>query len=409
MKKEIKKKSNVSSAERSKRIFIVFTAIFLSCVIIVGLVFGIIALIKNKNAVMKYRGIYLSEGVANYLSASYKYDFMKTLNRLGVDSYDADFFWESEAEEGVTWGELLAINTERYLKRVIIGTYLFDKNTRLNKDDKEVIKRAVSDVIEYRVGSRAAFDEMASDMGFTYRDFEKAVEMLYKYEMAQTVVFGYEGSSLAGGSFDAECNEYYESAYSKVLLMIVRTDGETITDPDSGQLTFSEYDAAAKAQAEAEIAYISKLIYNAENYPDSAVEQMNPKAFADMILVDYPTGTVNDSEGYYFSSQSSYSLEFYQGSADVVRTALALEVGHYAEVELEGVGTCFMYKCPLDSGAYKRTTISHFFTDFYDDAAGYIYSQSVDAYIGDVTVKDRYDRNAVITIPYSFELAVTFG
>jgi hypothetical protein len=406
MKKSNKGNSPLTSLERSKRVFIVFGAAFLSCVLLVGAVFGAIGISKSLGSVMKYKGIYLKDGVASYLASSYKYDFMSSLTRRGVECYDSPYFWESESEDGRTWGEVLEENTERYLKRVIIGSYLFDRNTRLNRNDRDVISRAVTEVLEFRAGgSISRFDELGADKGFTFRDFERAAELLYKYEMAESVIFGYDGSALESGGFSAECNEYFKSAYSHVMLLFIRTDGELITDPETGKETVSEYDETTRAKVEADIEHIRELISNAES--DAYAEQMSPEAFA-WYINEYKTGTVNDTEGYYFSSESSYSLEFAEDAPEVVRLALSTEVGHYAECEID-VGVCFIYKTELENNAYSRIGLSHFFEDFYVKASSYVYSASLDAYLTEVKVSDRYDRSRIVSTPYNYELAVKFG
>lgn len=403
-----KEKSTVAldSAQRSKRLFVIVTAAFLSLILTVGIIFGAVGIAKESGSVMRFKGIYLSDGVSNYLAATHKYDFMSSLKRNGVDSYDSHYFWQSESDDGRTWGEVLKESTERYIKRVLIGSYLFDRNTRLNKSDRAVIEKAVAEVLEFRAGGSVdQFNEMAEEMGFTYRDFEKAAELMYKYEMAEAVIFGYDGSALESGGFSAECNEYFESAYSKVMLLIIRTDGELVTDPDTGKEVVSEYDDTTRAKVEADIERISKLIYNLEN--DVFDEQMNLELFL-WYINEYKTGTVNDTEGYYFSAESSYSLEFAEDAPEVVSLALSTEVGHYSECELD-IGVCFIYRCPLDSGAYTRIGLTHFFEDFYVNASSYIYSNSLDAYLSDVTVKDRYNKSAVVEKPYNYELSVKFG
>ena len=401
-----KSKISLTSMEKSKRVFIIVSAVFLSLVLTVGIVFGAVGIAKGQSSVMRYKGIYLSDGVSSYLATTYKYDFMSSLTRSGVECYDSPYFWESESDDGRTWSEVLADNTERYLKRVMIGSYLFDRNTRLNKDDKAVISKAVDEMLEFRAdGSVEKFNEMAEPMGFSYRDFEKAAELMYKYEMAETVIFGYDGSALESGNFSAECNEYFESAYSKVLILIMRTDGELITDPETGKEVLSEYDDTTRAKIEEDIEYVRGLIYNAEN--DVYADQMSAAYFAQYIS-KYNTGTVNDTEGYYFSKSSSYSLEFAEDAPEVVSLALSTEVGHYAECELD-IGVCFIYRCPLEKGAYARIGLSHFFEDFYVNASSYIYSTSLDAYLTEVTVKDKYDKMAVVSKPYNYELSVKFG
>lgn len=406
MKNNEKSREPLSSEQKSKRLFVIATAAFLCLVLTVGIIFGAVGIVRGQRSVMRYKGIYLQDGVANYLAATYKYDFMSSLKRGGVDSYDSHYFWDSESTDGRTWGEVLTENTEKYLKRVIVGSYLFDRNTRLNKSDKEIIAKAIDEVIEYRAdGSVEKFNEMAEEMGFTYRDFVKAAELMYKYEMAEAVIFGYDGSALKSGGFSAECNEYFESSYSRVMLLIIRTDGELVTDPVTGKEELSEYDEATRAKVEADIAEVRTLIYNWEN--DVFDRQMSEEAFA-WYINEYSTGTINDTEGYYFSAESSYSLEFGEDAPEVVKLALSTKIGHYTECELD-IGVCFIYRRPLESGAYSRISLSHFFEDFYVNASSYIYSKSVDAYLSSVTVSAKYNKSAVVTKPYNHELYVKFG
>lgn len=407
MEKNKKAKGVLSSSERSKKVFLIFTAAFLGCLLLVGIVFGTIGIVKNSRAVMRYKNVYLNDGVANYLATSYKYDFMKMLGRRGVDCYDSEFFWESEADDGKTYGDLLAESTEKYLSGVIVGSYLFDRNTRLTKEDKAVIKKAIDEVLEYRAGGDVdTFNEMAKDKGFTYRDFKSAVEMLYKYEMAESVIFGYDGASLESGGFSLECEAYFESAYSRVKLMFIRTDGEYATDPETGKQVYSEFDDATKAQIQKKIEHIRILIANAEG--DILGEQMNEEAFDWYVQNDYPTGSINDTEGYYFSADSSYTKEFSADAPEVVRLALSMDVGQYAECEVD-IGVCFIYKCEIETGAYGRIGLAHFFSDFYENASSYVYSASLDAYALGVNVKDKYDSYAIVSKPYNQELAVVFG
>lgn len=394
------------SAERSKKVFIIFSAAFLSLVLIVGIIFGAVGIVRSSGSVMKYKGTYLKGGAANYLSASFKYEFMRSLTKSGVTCYDSESFWQSEAQSGKTWGEILCENTEKYLKRVMVGSYLFDKNTRLTRDDKSVIEKAVDEVLEFRAdGDKDKFNELAKDMGFDFRDFKIAAEMLYKYEMAKTVIFGYDGAALESIGFTAECNEYFNSAYSRVKLLFIRTEGEYATDPETGREVFSEYTEDEKAKIQADIAYIRELIYNAENL--TGEERMSEAAF-DWYINEHKTNTVNDTEGYYFSNESAYSAQFATDAPEVVRLALSMDKGHYAECEVD-IGVCFIYKCELEDGAYSRIALAHFFEDFYKNASDFVYSRALDVYLESVTVKKGYDSYSVITRPYNFELAVKFG
>ena len=387
--------------DKSKKVFIIFTAIFLGCVLLVGIIFGTIAIVRNARSVMIYKGVYLEEGVANYLSALYKYDFMSALLKSGVECYDVEDFWQSDAGDGKTYGDILADNTEKYIKSVMVGSYLFDKNTKLTKGDKSAIEKAINEVLDYRAdGSKNRFNEIGETMGFDFDDFKAAAELLYKSQMAHTVIFGYDGASLSSGDFSSECEDYFVNNYSRVRIMIIRTDGEMVIDPDTGKEVLAKYDDAQKAEAIEKIEDIRAKI---------ADGRMDEEAFLWHIQNEYPTNSVNDTEGYYFSSNSAYSINFAdEGAPEVVKLALSGDVGKFYECELD-IGTCFIYKTELQAGAYSRYTISHFFEDFYKNAAPYIYEKSVDVYISDVTVKDKYNRDYVISQPYNLKLAIKFG
>jgi hypothetical protein len=386
--------------DKSKKVFLIFTAAFLGCVLLVGIILGTIAIVRNARSLMVYKGVYLEKGVANYLSASYKYDFMSALLKSGVECYDSEDFWQSDAGDGRTYADILIENTEKYIKSVMVGSYLFDKNTNLTKSDKNAIEKAIDEVLDYRAdGSKDRFNEIGESMGFDFDDFKEAAELLYKSQMAETVIFGYEGSSLSSGDFTSECEDYFVNNYARVRIIIIRTDGELVIDPDTGKEVLAKYDDAQKAEALEKIADIRAKI---------ADGRMDEEAFIWHIQNEYPTNSVNDTEGYYFSSTSAYSINFAdQGAPEVVKLALSGKVGEFYECELD-IGTCFIYKTELQSGAYSRYTISHFFEDFYKNAAPYIYEKSVDVYISDVTVKDKYDRSFVVSQPYNMKLAVKF-
>ena len=386
---------------KSKRVFLVFTAIFLGLVLLLGIVIGTVNIIRESRSVMSYKGIYMYEGVSNYLAASYKYTFKSTLTKLGINGADTESFWSRSAGNGKTYGDILKENTERYLKSVLVGSYMFDRNTKLTKNDKQVIANAVAQVLEHKAGGDVdAFNEIAEPMGFSYKDFERAAELLYKFEMSQTVIFGYDAVALESGLFDAQCDEYYKENYSRVRLLVIRTDGEWATDPNTGEKILDEYDDEEKAEALAKIQDIREKI---------ADGRMNETAFIWHIQNEYPTDQVNDEKGYYFSASSAYSHNFAnEGAISVVRLALSSRVGEYSECELD-IGTCFIYKCELEEGAYSSYILERFFEDFYINAAPSIYADSLLDYFSDVKVYDKYDAGKVVTLPYNYQLGVSFG
>ncbi len=386
--------------ENSKKVFRIFTAVFLGLVLLTGLVLGTIAIIRNIRAVMVYKGVYLYKGEANYLTATYKKDFMSTLAKSGIKCTDDDEFWQSDAGGGKTYGQVLQENTDKYLKSVLIGNYLFDRNSRLTKNDKDAIKKSIEEVLAYRAdGNKSRFNEIGATMGFDFRDFKRAAKLLYKAEKAQQVIFGYEGASLSSGNFMAECDEYFVNNYSCVNLLIIRTDGKYVTDTETGRPDFKEYTDEERAEALKDIADVRTYINNG---------QINTDAF-NWYVEKYPTDPVNDAYGYYFSAYSAYSKNFAsQGARNVVQSAISMGIGEYAECELD-IGTCFIYKRELEPRAYANTTLSRFFEDFYATATPYVYQKSVDTYLPYVKVKKKYDPSAVIYQKFNYELTISFN
>lgn len=386
---------------KSKKIFLIFTAIFLGLVLLLGIVLGTVSAIRDSRSVMSYKGIYLEEGVVNYLATSYKYTLMSTLRKLGINCTDTESFWQRRADAVKTYADVLRENTDRYVKSVLVGSYMFDRNTKLSRSDKRVIENSISQVLEYKAdGDVDKFNEISAPMGFDYDDFEKAAELMYKFEMAQTVIFGYEAAALQSGGFYAECDEYFEENYSRVRLLIVRTDGELVTDPDTGKETLREYTSKEKAEALAKIEDIRAKIQDG---------RMNEEAFKWHIQNEYPTDTVNDEKGYYFSSSSEYSQNFAsEGGLAAVKLALSMGVGEYAECELD-IGICFIYKCELEDRAYASYALERFFEDFYIKAAPSIYVESLATYFSDIKIKDKYNSESVVTLPYNYQLAISFS
>lgn len=386
---------------KSKKVFLIFTAVFLGVVLLAGIVIGTVSAVKESRSVMSYKGIYMYEGVANYLAASYKYTFKAALTRLGINGADTESFWGRDAGGGKTYGEVLLENTDRYLKSVLVGSYMFDRNTRLTKNDKQVIKTATDEVLLHKAGGDVdTFNEIAEPMGFDFDDFERAAELIYKYEMAMTVIFGYDAVALQSGLFDAQCDEYYKQNYSRVRLLVIRTDGEWATDPETGEQVLDEYDETERSEALAKIEDIREKI---------ADGRMNENAFIWHIQNEYPTDQVNDEKGYYFSASSAYSHNFAdEGGRSVVKAALSMKVGEYTECELD-IGTCFIFRCALEERAYSSYVLERFFEDFYVNAAPSIYADSLVEYFGGIKVKDKYDSTAVITLPYNYQLGISFG
>ena len=389
---------------QSKRLIIIFTAVFVGIVLLFGIVLGTVSIIKSRRALISYKGVYIDEGVASYLAATAKYEFMSVvLAASGTEPYDDSLFWNDYPDGGEnSYGELLASYVEEYVKRVAVGSYLFDKATGLTKDDKTKIRTAVREVLDLKANNdEDYFNELAEPMGFDYSDFEKAAELIYKYELAKTVIFGFDGASLASGGFAKECNDFL-STYTRVKLLFIRTEDGYVTDPETGKEELVDYDETKQAQVREHIDRISTLI---ENIRTDGDEQMSESAFDSFISEESEWDKMNVAGGYYLAPTSSHTSSLAKVYPEVVAEAYAMNIGEYREVTTKW-GVCFIYKCELESGAYAKSTNEAFFSDFYTDASSYLYTRELEAAFDGVKVKDAFYDIDIETLPYNYIFTV---
>ena len=413
--KRLSEKGNVT--EKNKRIVIISVSVLLSLVLLFGAVMGTVTLVRRARSVVSYGGVMLDRGVVNYLAATYKSVFMQ---EIGV-AYDTPEFWaDSPLGSRESYGELLVKATESYIRSVAVGAYLFDRYTRLSSGERDAIERATAEILDFVAeNSEEKFNEECAAMGFDYSDFCRATEILYKSEQAKSVIYGYEGSALSGGSMLAECDEYFnEFARVKILYIPIRVDlvrdkdGKFELDADGRYVT--EYFTPEEVQERlSDIGRIRELIEGLENGDD---EQISPEFF-DSMQKKYNYSAMYSESGYYFSPFSEYSAKFAEESSTLLpdgyreafhkymssvieEEAFFLEEGEYGDIEGD-YGVCFVYKCQKENYAYLSASYSAFFHDFYSDAADYLYDRSVSEISKDVTVKEVYYEIDVIALPYN--------
>ncbi len=385
---------------KEKNLFIIIVSAFLGAVLLFGIITGGILIARSAGAVLGYRSSYLKEGEVRYLAAAYKSAYLKELARSGVAVNDDPGFWSmTDPVSNKTYGELYLEGCDAYIKSVLIGSYLFDRNANLSRDDREAIKAHIDEVIEYRAdGSRDKFNELVNECGFKLSDYEGAMEMVYKFEKACEVIFGVDGYSLESGGAETELNEYL-SEYSHTKLMFIRTNDRYITDPNTGETVLDEYNEKEKEEIRDRIAEIRQLIKNYEEDNDHEAGQMNPDLFTDLIKLEENYDEKNADGGYYFHTDSAYTAQFIKdGAGDVVKAALEMRTGEYREVEVD-IGVCFIYKYDVEYGAYARASYSHFFTDFYSNAAEHIFDMELKELSSMVDERAAYLEIDLLDIP----------
>ena len=394
MEKE-KKSPGFADLSRGKKIIIISAAAFLCLVLILGAVLGTVTIVKRSRAVVSYKGVNMDEGVVNYLCMMAKYDFITGLARNGINHTDSAAFWSTPSDSGETYGELLRRETETFVRNVAVGSYLFDRNTRLSASDKEIIRSSLEAVLYNYDGDKKALNEAAADLGFDYSDIERGAELIYKYEMAKSVIFGYDASALSGGSFDNECDEFYNS-YAYAKLLFIRTNDGYVTDPDTGKKELVELDSTVKADVAATVEklrkYIDEYVMNAETME---------KYLAEWSVKD----EMNRTGGYYFANTSNHTSGMRAAYADVIDTVLEQKEYTFSMVDTQW-GVCIIYRLPLPTRGYTYPANDLFFGDFYEDAATYIYYRELLDYSSGVKVKDSFAEIDLERLTYNYMLAV---
>lgn len=404
------KKQNLKKQDKKRvRPIIIFVIVFLSLLLIAGIILGTVAIVRNARAVVKYDGVYIDEGVTNYLAATFKSNYLAILQRdMGVDAFDDPLFWNSEAEGGTTYADMLERETLSYIKSVAVGAYLFDRVSSLTSAEKKAVKKSCQDFLDLNFSSdEDRFNSEAAGMNFDYDDMCDATMLIYKAGLATRAIYGEGGNTLKNSGSTADL-EYVLSQYTHVGILIIRKDTEFLINSEGNRVEVDgkdqvyELSSAEKAERASDIARIRELITGYENDLD---EQMSPVAFEN-YLKKYDYGYDYTESGYYFSPLSEYTAWFDKNEVEgVVEAAFGMKMGEYRELDL-GFATCFLYKYEPAAGAYLDSSLSGFFTDFYSDGALYLYSRAVAELIPEVTVKDRFYDIDLVNLPYNWELVV---
>ena len=129
---------------------------------------------------------------------------------------------------------------------------------------------------------------------------------------------------------------------------------------------------------------------------------MTPDAF-EIYLEKSDADPVANEKEYYFHESADATSEFAVEFPTIVNAALEMNVGEYIEVDTSA-GICFICKCENTDGAYAED--NPFFSDFYADAALYLYSEMLSEFVGEVKFKTAYDEIDVLSIPMTEEFYI---
>lgn len=406
----MKKKTKANNS--GKRALIIFIAAFLSLALVLGATLGIITIVKRAGSVVSYNGITMNKSVASFFISRFKVEYISALRASGVNATDTAEFWASKDDAGESYGDKFGALAEQYLKEVVATAYLFDRYSKLTKEDKEKIKQTCRDVLEYQAdGDEDTFNKKASVYGFDYDSFYDAVELLYKSTNSYAAIYGADGTGVYGDS--ASCEKYL-SEYSHVQLIFIRTE-KKVTKDSEGNTVLVDLTAEEKASR---IELIDTLTNAIDAIKTDSDGQMTSAMFEIYLDGKYNDGdTSMNSTGYYFNENAETTVEFAEAFPEVVSAALEMKNGEFRRVSTNLIdednligmeGVCFIYKYAPATGAYKSASLERWFSDFYSDASEYLFVESVAALISDAETTDKLNELDFVAIPKNTELVPRF-
>lgn len=410
-------------AKRTRRVVIIVISAILAAAIVFGIVLGIITLVRNASYVMKLDRVGIDKGVAAFLISIYKHDYIETLLSDGVDASDSSTFWAKKRYTG-TEGDLFNYEATEHLKRIVAANVLFDEYATLTDDDIYKINFAVQEVLNFQAGgNKKAFNELTSSMGFDYKDFKRGTEMLYKFRLVYTTVFGESGSKMQT-NFADYCETFYEMNYIRAKILVIRTqdtykfdeNGEMIKGED-GKYETRTLDEAEKRERAEYIQDLDKCVQLLRTNPDNTIALNDFNNLLNTVAEKYKENVTSAvKNGYYLAEDSDYTTKL--GLDGIIDEAFGLEVGEIYTYE-SGVAAaeetdsstgfaykCYVYKMEKDDKAYQDSSLEHFFLDFNYLASVSLYSEMVKEYAKEVEVKDKWDALNPVAIPRNYNYRV---
>lgn len=398
------KQSNKSPSKRERgahfRIKLLVWASIATVLLIAISVTVLVLVLGGGRAVMHVNSEGISRELYSYWRSYGKYTY---LARNGGD--DSSAFWASDNGSGVTHDEACRKETEAYMVQMLVSSQLYDSiGGKLTESERKMLSRRAEAVLQYEISSRAEYDKVAKKHGFSYSAMCEAMIYSYKNEVLRTVMTGDEGSKLT----DAQLEHYYELAYTRALILEVRTEnyykvddeGDLIQNSDGSYKLFwmtDEEKAAAKAKIE-RICSSLETDGSLEHF-----EELYATENEDIRRALYP-------DGYFFSETSGFSDYFSQnlpeGADDVLTGILGQEINSWRRYNA-GDRTWIIFVTGTTERPYEDQLNEDFFHDLSANAADYFYAKTLGDEIKAARVrydKDFSDAGTVAELSYDYRL-----
>ena len=382
MKKTMEKLKGIK-LQRGQKILVIFVAAFVLAALIFAIVFGAIMAARRAMAVVRYESVNIDEKTTAYLISYYKYWYMGNLRAQGIpDATDSMEFWGTSDENGIEYGQTLTIDTLNFLKRIAVSNHIFNQYGTLTDQDRKNINDSVDSIFR-NLGDDA--EEALAACGTDRASVKRAAELIYKDSLAQKTLFGADGSKLTVYEDDAIDCEKYLQEYSHVKILVIGKEDAT------------------ESEKEERAAFVAKIDEEIQRYENKEDGRITEEIFESYIKNNSDGDKSRAEEGYYFNAFSEYTQSIVQNDtvfnegdgAKIVETALKMENETYEKIEID-YATIYLYKCPVEPGAYGASANQDFFSDFYSDAADYFFPLLLADLREDVTLTDKISSMPII-------------
>ncbi len=393
-------KQNTPKKKMSKnaRILTTCVCIFLSLVLIFGIVFGIIIAVREAKAVVKVGSVAISEGECRVLASYYKYSYLNDLRSEGYAVSDTASFWQSKHNNGMTQGELYEKNLKSYIASVAAASNLYYTLTTLSDGDEKYIKSKTEAFVSY-YGSEENFEKNVEKFGFNYDDFVGAMTLTYTAELAYYLLYGNGGEALKEGGAEniVRCDEYL-SDYARVKMIFFAKE-RVFEKDESGQTVERELNPAE--------------ILERENMTEIFKEAVAAGTFLELTIDEYLANSENPNDGdremglvgYYFSPTALQTANFALERPEIVEAAFDMTTGEARYLELSDAHV-FLYRANPVSRAYTDEE-NPFFSDFFKNASQEFFAEEIEALSDEVEFKDKYFDIDFLSIPQNSRFFVT--
>ena len=180
-----------------KRFLTIFICIFLAMLVIFGTVFGIIVAVQSSRTAAEYGSVSMSEGALKFLAPYYKQRYIRLLASTGVSVTDNESFWQSEAEDGKSYGELFEESYEQYIRALLVSASLYDIALSYGSAERREVRAAVDAVVDkVSDGNKREFNLLCEKYGFDYDGMLDASMFIYKSSRAFSALYGGDGSGI---------------------------------------------------------------------------------------------------------------------------------------------------------------------------------------------------------------------